>query len=85
LSGSVNSYGLKKQIEIVRNTRTVTKLDMKFNNATLHLRRGIVEFHVKLGDRASIPHNFDLLFQSVGVKLSLVLSLPTRSSELTII
>ncbi|CAP86608.1 Pc20g12790 [Penicillium rubens Wisconsin 54-1255] len=33
-SGSVNSYGLKKQIEIVRNTRTVTKLDMKFNNAT---------------------------------------------------
>jgi urease alpha subunit len=33
-SGSVNSYGLEKQIEIVRNTRTVTKLDMKFNNAT---------------------------------------------------
>lgn len=33
-NGSVNSYGLKKQIEIVRNTRTVTKLDMKFNNAT---------------------------------------------------
>ncbi|CAG8022200.1 unnamed protein product [Penicillium salamii] len=33
-NGSVNSYGLKKQVEIVRNTRTVTKLDMKFNNAT---------------------------------------------------
>lgn len=33
-NGSVKSYGLKKQIEIVRNTRTVTKLDMKFNNAT---------------------------------------------------
>ncbi|KAJ5375568.1 hypothetical protein N7517_007574 [Penicillium concentricum] len=33
-NGSVKSYGLKKQIEIVKNTRTVTKLDMKFNNAT---------------------------------------------------
>lgn len=33
-NGSVKSYGLNKQIEIVKNTRTVTKLDMKFNNAT---------------------------------------------------
>ncbi|KAL4889572.1 hypothetical protein BDV59DRAFT_210257 [Aspergillus ambiguus] len=33
-NGSVSSYNLKKQIEIVKNTRTVTKLDMKFNNAT---------------------------------------------------
>lgn len=33
-NGSVKSYSLKKQIEIVKNTRTVTKLDMKFNNAT---------------------------------------------------
>ncbi|KAJ5504900.1 hypothetical protein N7463_007774 [Penicillium fimorum] len=33
-NGSVKSYGLKKRIEIVKNTRTFTKLDMKFNNAT---------------------------------------------------
>ncbi|KAL4937706.1 hypothetical protein BDV06DRAFT_226713 [Aspergillus oleicola] len=33
-NGSVKSYNLKRQIEIVKNTRTVTKLDMKFNNAT---------------------------------------------------
>lgn len=33
-NGSVKSYCLKRQIEIVKSTRTVTKLDMEFNNAT---------------------------------------------------
>ncbi|KAL4801772.1 hypothetical protein BDV18DRAFT_69770 [Aspergillus unguis] len=33
-SGSVESYNLQKHIEVVRNTRTITKHDMKFNNAT---------------------------------------------------
>jgi urease alpha subunit len=32
-NGSVASYNLKKRIEIVKNCRTVTKHDMKFNNA----------------------------------------------------
>lgn len=32
-TGAVGSYNLKKHIEIVKNTRTVTKHDMKFNNA----------------------------------------------------
>lgn len=32
-NGTVNSYNLKKQVEIVKNCRTVTKHDMKFNNA----------------------------------------------------
>lgn len=32
-NGTVKSYNLKKQIEIVKNCRTVTKHDMKFNNA----------------------------------------------------
>ena len=33
-SGSVHSYNLKKQVEIVKNCRAVTKHDLKFNNAT---------------------------------------------------
>lgn len=33
-SGSVHSYKLKKQIEVVKNCRAVTKKDLKFNNAT---------------------------------------------------
>ncbi|KAL4781735.1 hypothetical protein BJX76DRAFT_359593 [Aspergillus varians] len=37
-NGSVKSYKLKKHIEIVKNTRTVTKLDMKFNNATPQMK-----------------------------------------------
>lgn len=32
-NGTIESYNLKKQIEIVKNCRTVTKHDMKFNNA----------------------------------------------------
>lgn len=32
--GDVHSYGLKKQIEIVRNCRTVKKSDLKYNSAT---------------------------------------------------
>lgn len=32
-NGSVQSYNLKKRIEIVKNCRTVTKHDMKFNNS----------------------------------------------------
>lgn len=33
-NGAIKSYNLSKQIEPVRNCRTVTKHDMKFNNAT---------------------------------------------------
>lgn len=36
-SGVIDSYDLKKQIEPVKNCRTVTKHDMKFNNATPHM------------------------------------------------
>lgn len=32
--GLVHSYNLKKQIEVVKNCRTVAKSDMKFNSAT---------------------------------------------------
>lgn len=32
-NGTIKSYNLKKQVEIVKNCRTVTKHDMKFNNA----------------------------------------------------
>ena len=32
-NGTIESYNLKKQVEIVKNCRTVTKHDMKFNNA----------------------------------------------------
>ena len=33
-SGAVKSYGLRKQIEVVKNCRTVKKQHMKFNSAT---------------------------------------------------
>lgn len=33
-SGTVQSYGLSKRFEAVRNCRTVTKKDMKWNDAT---------------------------------------------------
>jgi urease len=33
-SGLVHSYNLKKQIEVVKNCRKVTKHDLKFNGAT---------------------------------------------------
>lgn len=33
-TGAVNSYNLKKQIEVVKNCRAVTKYDLKFNDAT---------------------------------------------------
>jgi len=36
-SGVIDSYNLRKQIESVKNCRTVTKHDMKFNNATPHM------------------------------------------------
>jgi len=36
-SGVIDSYNLRKQIEPVKNCRTVTKHDMKFNNATPHM------------------------------------------------
>lgn len=32
--GDVSSYGLKKQVEVVKNCRTVQKQDLKFNTAT---------------------------------------------------
>jgi urease len=32
--GDVHSYGLKKQIEVVKNCRTVKKSDLKYNSAT---------------------------------------------------
>ncbi|KAI8648169.1 Urease [Fusarium keratoplasticum] len=32
--GDVHSYNLRKQIEVVKNCRTVTKNDLKYNNAT---------------------------------------------------
>jgi urease len=31
--GAVRNYGLRKQIEVVKNCRTVKKQHMKFNNA----------------------------------------------------
>lgn len=34
LSGTVPSYGLNKQIEVVKNCRKITKTDLKFNSAT---------------------------------------------------
>lgn len=37
-NGSVKSYNLKKHVEVVKNTRTITKLDMKFNNATPEMK-----------------------------------------------
>lgn len=33
-NGCVSSYNLKKQIEVVKDCRSVTKHDLKFNNAT---------------------------------------------------
>ena len=30
--GDVKSYNLRKQVEVVKNCRTVTKQDMKYNN-----------------------------------------------------
>lgn len=33
-NGLVQSYGLRKQIEVVKNCRSVTKHDLKYNNAT---------------------------------------------------
>ena len=33
-SGTVQSYGLAKRVQAVRNCRTVTKKDMKWNDAT---------------------------------------------------
>lgn len=33
-NGTIKSYNLQKQIEPVKNCRTVTKHDMKFNNST---------------------------------------------------
>lgn len=32
--GGVSSYGLRKQVEVVKNSRTVKKQDLKFNAAT---------------------------------------------------
>lgn len=32
--GDVHSYNLRKQIEVVKNCRTVTKHDLKYNDAT---------------------------------------------------
>lgn len=32
--GDVHLYGLKKQIEVVKNCRTVKKSDLKYNSAT---------------------------------------------------
>lgn len=32
--GDVSSYGLRKQVEVVKNCRTVKKQDLKFNTAT---------------------------------------------------
>ena len=37
-SGTVASYGLKKRFEAVRACRTVTKKDMKWNDATPRMR-----------------------------------------------
>ncbi|KAJ5201258.1 hypothetical protein N7449_006061 [Penicillium cf. viridicatum] len=62
LNDSVKSYGLKKQIEIVKNTRTVTKLDMKFNNATPKMEVDLEAFtvitdgvHCKADAATSLP------------------------------
>ena len=33
-NGTIKTYNLQKQIEPVKNCRTVTKHDMKFNNST---------------------------------------------------
>lgn len=33
-NGLVHSYNLRKQVEVVKNCRTVTKHDLKYNNAT---------------------------------------------------
>lgn len=33
-NGSVNSYGLAKRIEVVKNCRNISKHDLKFNGAT---------------------------------------------------
>ena len=32
--GEVSSYGLRKQVEVVKNCRTVKKQDLKYNTAT---------------------------------------------------
>lgn len=32
--GDVSSYGLRKQVEVVKNCRTVKKQDLKYNTAT---------------------------------------------------
>ena len=32
--GDVSSYGLRKQVEVVKNCRTVRKQDLKYNTAT---------------------------------------------------
>lgn len=37
-TGAVESYNLKKRVEIVKHCRTVTKHDMKFNNAMPEMR-----------------------------------------------
>ncbi|EYE97051.1 Urease, alpha subunit [Aspergillus ruber CBS 135680] len=61
-SGVIDSYDLKKQIEPVKNCRTVTKHDMKFNNATPHMEVDPELFTVvadgkqcKAGEVTSVP------------------------------
>lgn len=36
--GDVSSYGLRKQVELVKNCRTVKKQDLKYNAATPIIR-----------------------------------------------
>ncbi|BCR83149.1 urease [Aspergillus chevalieri] len=61
-SGVIDSYNLRKQIESVKNCRTVTKHDMKFNNATPHMEVDPELFTVvadgkqcKAGEVTSVP------------------------------
>jgi hypothetical protein len=58
-SGSVNSYGLKKQIEMCRIPVFERLQTHKGFGINLHLRRGIVEFHVKLGDLWPMVHTVE--------------------------
>ena len=37
-NGAVESYGIRKKVEAVRNTRNIGKPDMKFNGATPHMK-----------------------------------------------
>ena len=50
MSGTVESYGLKKRFEAVRNCRKVTKKDMKWNDATPKMKVDPESFDVHADD-----------------------------------